>query len=313
VDRTAPLIVITGPTGSGKTGIALALARSFPLEVVSADSMQVYRHMDIATAKPTPQERSLLPHHLIDIRNPDEEFNAGMFMNLASEKISEIRSRGRIPVVVGGTGLYIKALLFGLAPAPPRSAKLRDYFRSLVEARGTPRLWEVLHGIDPENADNIRKNDAVRIIRSLEIIFLTGQKASAVFHDHGFSQARYQARIACVMPDRDFLYRSIDGRVLAMLEAGLFDETRKLLELGFDRGLRSMQTLAYKHVLLHLEGQIGLESAVARIQRDTRHYAKRQITWMRSNYDQRSFLAPEHAFATLASWLQDEAALAIQD
>jgi tRNA dimethylallyltransferase len=312
VDRTAPLIVITGPTGSGKTGIALDLARRFPIEAVSADSMQVYRHMDIATAKPTAAEQALLPHHLIDIRDPDEEFNAGMFMAMAAEKIGEIRARRRIPVVVGGTGLYIKALIYGLAPVPPRSSRLRDWLRSLAQARGTPHLWEALNRMDPKNAEHIRKNDAVRIARSLEIIFLTGRRASEVLGGHGFSEAWYRARIICVMPGRDLLYRSIDERVHAMVEAGLLEETWRLLELGYDPSLRSMQTLAYKHVLQLLEGRIGLPSCVGRIQRDTRHYAKRQITWMRSHYDQGSFLEPERARAELERWLQEEASPAIE-
>ena len=305
MDRTPPLIVVTGPTGAGKTALALALARDFPLEVVSADSMQVYRHMDIATAKPSRQEQAVLPHTLIDIREPDEEFNAGMFMDLASRAIPEIKSRGRIPLVVGGTGLYIKALLYGLAPAPPRSPGLRAWLRARAEEKGSAALWETLRRYDPESAEKTSRNDVVRIVRSLEIAFLTGLRPSGVLRGHGFSTPRFDARVVCVMPERDSLYRAIDARVEGMFEAGLVEETRHLLDLGFDPGLRSMQTLAYKHVVGLLEGALNFESALGRIRRDTRHYAKRQITWMRSHHEREVFQAPGRALETLSGWLED--------
>jgi tRNA dimethylallyltransferase len=305
VDRTAPLIVITGPTGSGKTAMALELARGFPLEAISADSMQVYRHMDIATAKPTREEQALLPHHLIDIREPDEEFNAGMFLTLGDQAIPEIRSRGRIPVVVGGTGLYIKALLYGLAPAPPSSPELRSWFRSLIRSKGSGHLWLMLEKNDPEIARRTNKNDSVRIIRFLEMVFLTGMKPSTAFHEHGFSRPRHPARIVCVMGDRETLYRNIDERVKAMVDHGLVEETERLLALGFDPGLRSMQTLAYKHVVDYLDSRIGLEATISRIQRDTRHYAKRQQTWMRSHHAADCFRTPDEARKILSAWLDE--------
>ena len=305
MDRTPPLIIVTGPTGAGKTALALALARDFPLEVVSADSMQVYRHMDIATAKPSREEQAVLPHTLIDIREPDEEFNAGMFMDLASRAISEIRSRGRIPLVVGGTGLYIKALLYGLAPAPPRSPELRAWLRARAGEKGSDALWETLRRYDPENAEKTGRNDVGRIVRSLEIAFLTGLRPSGVLRGHGFSTPRFDARVVCVMPERDSLYRAIDARVEGMFEAGLVEETRHLLDLGFDPGLRSMQTLAYKHVVGLLEGALNFESALGRIRRDTRHYAKRQVTWMRSHHERKVFQAPGRALETLSGWLED--------
>ncbi len=303
MDRKTPLIIVTGPTGSGKTGIMLELARSSPIEVISADSMQVYRHMDIATAKPSPAEKSLLPHHLIDIVNPDEEFNAEMFSTRASEKIADIISRKRIPVVVGGTGLYIKALVYGLAPAPPRSAKLRDYFRGLMDRKGSLHLWQILERTDPETANKINKNDRLRIVRSLEILFLTGMKPSRVYREHGFASPRYLARTLCLMPERGKLYADINARVVRMVESGLIDETKKLLDMGFSPHLRSMQTLAYKHIVDYLEEKIGLESAIARIQRDTRNYAKRQITWMRSHYGRSSFHTAGEALGIIPEWI----------
>ncbi len=306
MDRKTPLVIITGPTGSGKTAIALKLARSYPIEVISADSMQVYRYMDIATAKPTSDEQSLLTHHLIDIVDPDEEFNAEMFSTQASEKITEILSRKKIPVIVGGTGLYIKALVYGLAPAPPRSAKLRGCLRDLIERKGSVYLWHFLERIDPEIAVKINKNDSLRIVRSMEILFLTGMKPSRVYREHGFANPRYQARTVCVMPDRGKLYEDINARVVSMVETGLIDETKRLLQRGFSPNLRSMQTLAYKHMIDYLEEKIGLEATVGRIQRDTRNYAKRQITWMRSNYGRDFFHTADEALKIVPLWLDEQ-------
>lgn len=306
MDRKTPLIIITGPTGSGKTGIALRIAQTFPMEVISADSMQVYRYMDIATAKPSQIEQSALPHHLIDVVNPDEEFNAEMFSSLASAKIMELSSRGKVPIVVGGTGLYIKALIYGLAPAPPRSEKLRSYFRDLAERKGSIYLWQTLERLDRDNADKINKNDLVRIIRSLEIAFLTGEKPSNVYRVHGFANARYQPRILCLAPDREHLYSDINTRVKRMVEQGLVEETEKLLEMGFSPQLRSMQTLAYKHIVDFLNSRISLDTAIASIQGDTRRYAKRQITWMKSHYDHVSFKPLKEASAIIQAWLNKD-------
>ncbi len=305
MDRKTPLIIVTGPTGAGKTSIVLTLAEALPMEVVSADSMQVYKHMDIATAKPTIEEQKMLTHHLIDIMEPDGEFNAGMFMSLADENIREIITRNKIPVVVGGTGLYIKALLHGLAPALPRSTRLRNYLKSSVHEKGCLHLWEALCRMDPEAADKINKKDALRIIRSLEILLLTGRRPSRLYHDHAFADERYEARILCIMPERERLYHDIDARVEAMIAAGLVGETENLLSLGFSRDLRSMQTLAYKHVISFLDAAITLDEAKELIRRDTRRYAKRQITWMRSHYDAASFHTPAEASRILSAWLRE--------
>lgn len=298
--------MITGPTGSGKTGAALKLAEKHPLEVISADSMQVYRHMDIATAKPTPEELSILSHHLIDAVNPDEEFNAGMFVTLARQKIREVRSRGAIPIVVGGTGLYIKALIYGLAPAPPRSDRVRAHLHAAADKKGVPHLWRLLHRLDPATARNLGENDRVRIVRALEIMILAGRRPSDFYQEHGFSRACCKACIVCIVPGRQRLYESIDSRVVRMVEMGLIEETKKLLALGYSPLLRSMQTLAYKHVVDFLESRIGLDVAISLIQRDTRRYAKRQLTWMRSHYDRGSFHSPEEALPILDGMLRAE-------
>jgi len=296
VDRPAPLIIITGPTGCGKTGLAFMLAQDHPLEVISADSMQVYRFMDIATAKPTHLERGRLPHHLVDIRNPDEAFDAGSFVSLALEAIERIRSRGRIPVIVGGTGLYIQALIYGLCNAPPRSETLRRALRSLVDEKGAPHLWPYLKRLDPEIAARVAPQDAGRLIRYLEIIFLTGRAPSALHARHGFTRPGLDARLFCLNPERKTLYADIDTRVVAMLESGLVQETERLLKMGYARDLAPMKALAYKHVIAYLAKEISLDMATTLIQRDTRRYAKRQLTWNRGHYDPSCFYSKDSAF-----------------
>jgi len=289
LDKKTPLIIITGPTGSGKTALALEMAHSYPIEVISADSMQIYRFMDIATAKPSRDEQSALPHHLIDIINPDEEFNAGMFSALAAQRISGLYERKRIPLVVGGTGLYIKSLVYGLIQVPPKSDKLRDYFSALKRKRGLEYVWSVLERLDPASAEKVSRNDSVRILRYLEIIFITGVRPSSLHKRHGFAEPAYHVQTVCIMPDRQDLYGSIDKRVYAMMDQGLVEETQGLLERGYSPVLRSMQTLAYKHITGYLDSQLSLDQALSLIQRDTRHYAKRQITWIRSHHSQERY------------------------
>jgi tRNA dimethylallyltransferase len=299
------LIVITGPTCSGKTRLALLLSQKYPIEVVSADSMQVYRYMDIATAKPSIQERTALPHHLIDVKNPDEPFNAGLFVMMAREKIDDISATKKIPVVVGGTGLYIKALIYGLAPAPARSDKIRRALRSLINTKGISYLESLLKRMDPDTASLIKKNDVSRVIRALEIILETGQKPINLIIAHGFRSPVYQAKIACLMPGRDLLYSGIDRRVLRMMENGLLDETQKLLDMGYSPELQSMQTLAYKHVIRYIIGEISLDEAIRLIQRDTRHFAKRQVTWMKARPDHTFFDSIEEAHDVVSTWVEN--------
>lgn len=309
MDRPAPLIIITGPTGCGKTGLAFALAHDHPLEVVSADSMQVYRSMDVATAKPTQLERTRLPHHLVDIRNPDEAFDAGSFAALAREAIDLIRSRGNIPLVVGGTGLYIKALLYGLCQAPPRSEALRRALRRIARNKGARRLWEYLARLDRLTADNVAPMDEARLIRYLEIIFLSGRPPSDLHARHGFSRPKMDARIFCLAPEREVLYASIDSRVVSMFENGLVNETERLIEMGYSRDLAPMKALAYKHVVAYLDDEISLDTATSLIQRDTRHYAKRQLTWNRGHYDQSCFYDKDSAQKEIDRLLKDRCPL----
>ena len=305
MDRPAPLIIITGPTGSGKTGLAFSVAHDHPVEVISADSMQVYRYMDIATDKPTHLQRKKLPHHLVDIRNPDESFDAGSFTALARKKIIHIRAKGGIPLVVGGTGLYIKALLYGLCQAPPRSEALRRTLRDISDKKGASHLWSYLRRLDPQLAERVSPHDAARLIRYLEIIFLTGQAPSTLHARHGFERPGLDARIFCLVPERETLYTDIDTRVDAMLERGLVRETERLLSMGYTRDLAPMKALAYKHVVAYLDSEISLDAAVGLIQRDTRHYAKRQLTWNRGQYDPSCFYTLASAFQAIERLLKD--------
>lgn len=304
--RAQHLIVLTGPTCSGKTSCAMKLGQSFPIEVVSADSMQVYRFMDIATAKPTPEQRQTVPHHLIDVADPDEQFNAAIFADLARAKIDEIRSRGNIPVVVGGTGLYIKALVYGLAPAPPSSPHLRRVLTELARRRGAAYLASMLKRLDPECAGRVAASDMVRTVRFLEMIFLTGRKASLILKGHGFSRAVVPARIACIMPERDLLYADINTRTEQMFASGVVEETARLLDMGYAPTLGSMRTLAYRHVVRYLSGEIDLETCISHVKRDTRRFARRQMTWFRSQQDLVFVSSTLHALDLVRTWIDDE-------
>jgi len=293
------LIILTGPTASGKTGIILKLAEKHPIEIISADSMQIYRGMDIATAKPTKKEQELLPHHLINIMNPDEEYNAGSFRSDALNIADDIRSRGNIPVVAGGTGLYIKALVYGLSEGPTRSEDIRKNLREFISSNGSKKAWDILNHHDPDIAKKVSPADTSRIIRYMEMILLTGNKPSEMHKNHGFKEKKINARIICINMDRDALYERINLRVLNMVDMGILDETDRLLNAGYSPALKSMKALGYKHLVDHLQNRLSLDEAISLVQRDTRHYAKRQITWNRGNYKNDRFFSPDTALKTI--------------
>ncbi|GAB4365940.1 MAG: tRNA (adenosine(37)-N6)-dimethylallyltransferase MiaA [Deltaproteobacteria bacterium] len=259
--------------------MALELARLLPVEIVSADSMQVYRGMDIGTAKPTPDERREVPHHLIDVADPDETYSAGRFVEEASRAIRGIRSRGRIPFLVGGTGLYLRALLRGLDPLPS-DERVRKALRDRWEREGGAAMYERLRRTDPEAAARIRPADRLRVIRALEIAELTGEPASARRRAWRTEADPGRVLFLALRIDRGLLYRKIDGRVEAMIRAGLVDEVRDLLSRGYGPDLRSMRALGYRHLLRHLLEGRSLDEAVREMKRDTRRYAKRQQTWL---------------------------------
>lgn len=272
------IIVLSGPTASGKTETALSLARLFPLEIVNADSMQVYRGMDVGTAKPAPSERAEVPHHLIDVADPDDRYSAGRFVAEAEEAVRGIRERGRFPLVSGGTGLYIRSLLRGLDPLPS-DPRVRARLVRRWEEEGGGALHRELSNVDPASADLIHSSDKVRVLRALEVAEITGEPPSARKRSWARGN-RYRVLFLVLSVDRATLYRRIDSRVDAMFGGGLVEEVKGLLAKGYGRGLPSMGALGYRHVLAHLLDGVAREESAFRMKQDTRRYAKRQITWL---------------------------------
>ena len=283
--KLSKLIVVVGATAVGKTDLAMKLAGDLCAEIISADSMQVYRQMDIGTAKPSPEERERIPHHLLDIVNPDETFNAARFVESAAAVIQTLHSRKTPILIVGGTGLYIRALLGGLFAGPDADDDLRKTYHNQREQYGPDYLHEVLRRIDEKAAQRIDRRDTVRIIRALEVMELTGRSIVDQQKAHGFGENRYEYIKIGLSLDRPVLNERIERRTQAMVEAGLVNEVRQLLDLGYGEDLKPMQSLGYKHIVLYLKGKIGLAEAIDLTIRDTRRYAKRQGTWFRAETD----------------------------
>lgn len=279
------LIVICGPTGIGKTLAAIELAEAFNGEIVGADSMQVYRHMDIGTAKPTPEEQRRVPHHLIDVADPDEPFDAARFSTLARKAASALAGQGKLPVVAGGTGLYIRAMLHGLFEAQPSDRELRETLNRQAEAEGTRALHQRLAAVDPQTAQRIHPNDRIRVLRALEIFTLTGVPLSEHHRGHAFSDSPYAVLKIGLTMDRPALYRRIEQRVEAMMALGLEEEVRRLLEMGYGPQLKPMQAIGYRHMVDRIEGRLSRKEAVETLKRDTRRFAKRQFTWFNADPD----------------------------
>ena len=277
------LVILLGPTGVGKTEAAIRLAGEYGGEIISADSMQVYRHMDIGTAKPTSEEQSLVKHHLIDIINPDEEFNAAMFGKRAREEIDRLSNEGKNILVVGGTGLYIKSLTGGLFDGPGADSNLRDSYREEMRRHGGEYLFEKLKKRDGAAAKRIHPNDVVRIIRALEVLELSGESIIAKQNEHNFGNSIYDYTKIGFTIDRDRLYKRINERVERMIRDGLVGEVERLIEMGYGETLKPMRSLGYRHTVNCIKGMCDIGEAVRLIKRDTRHYAKRQITWFRTD------------------------------
>jgi tRNA dimethylallyltransferase len=274
------LVVIVGPTAVGKTELSLELAEQFDGEIISGDSMQVYRGMDIGTAKATPEELARVPHHLIDIIDPDEEYSVALFQEAATRLITEINARGKLPFIVGGTGLYIESVThrFQFAQAE-QDPELRSRLQRLAETEGVDALHRRLAAVDPLTAERLHPNDVKRVIRALEIYELTGTKMSDF--QHRAQQSPYDLLMIGLTMERQTLYERINQRVDKMLEAGLVEEVRRLLDQGYGSALTSMQGLGYKELIPYLYGEITLEKAVNDIKQRTRHFAKRQLSWFR--------------------------------
>jgi tRNA dimethylallyltransferase len=273
------VIIICGPTGIGKTTVGIKLAEKFGGEIVGADSMQIYRHMDIGTAKPTLEERRQVSHHMVDIVDPDEDFDAVQFSERARATIAELNRQGRLSFVVGGTGLYIKALLHGFFQSEPVDPKIRNRLKQELEQSGSSFLYERLVQVDPDTAGRLHPNDSYRIIRALETIASSGKSISKHHLDHGFDEDPFNALRIGLRIDRAKLYARIDQRVDAMIQAGLIEEVKKLLAMGYSAELKPMQSIGYRHVIGFLEGSLPWDECLRTLKRDTRRFSKRQFTW----------------------------------
>ncbi len=273
------IIVICGPTGIGKTGFAIQLAKKFDTEIVGGDSMQIYRHLDIGTAKPDARERAMARHHMVDVADPDEDFDAARFARMADQIIDGLDAQGKTAIVAGGTGFYLKALLHGLFRG--RAANPEVVANLEAEAADGTDLHARLQGLDPASAARIHPNDLFRVVRALEVVETTGRPISSLQQDHGFGEERYQSLKFGLYMDREKLYQRIEKRVDIMLEQGLVDEVRGLIDRGYSPDLKSMQSIGYRHMCDYLSGKFTYEDSVRLLKRDTRRYAKRQFTWFR--------------------------------
>lgn len=276
------VIVIVGPTAVGKTALGVELAQLFSGEVISGDSMQVYRGLDIGTAKVTDAEKESVPHHLIDVRDVDEPYTASDFQQMGRAKINEITAREHIPIVVGGTGLYIESLLYNMShgEADP-DPDFRTEMEALAEKESRQFVWEKLKAIDPEAADNIHPNNLVRTIRALEVHHVTGQKFSDYKKQQNECQPLYDTFIIGLNTDRELLYNRINQRVDLMMADGLIDEAR-WLDCAVSRDAQSIRGIGYKELFTYFDGEIELQEATSDIKQASRHYAKRQLTWFRN-------------------------------
>ena len=284
-DARPPVVVVTGPTASGKSDLALELAERFDGEIVNADSMQVYRYMDVGTAKPTLEERARVPHHLFDVVTPDADYNAGRYSSDARRVVAEIHARGRLPLLVGGTGLYIRAFLHGLVSTGAANTDLRERLereqKQAAEQGDPERLHRRLADLDPEAAEAIHPNDVRRTVRALEIVEQSQSAASEVRRAHGFEDCPYRALHLAVDPGREPLAERIDRRCEQMIEGGLLREVRSLRDRGYAADLRPMQAIGYRHVQPVVDGSDTLANALEAMKTDTRRFARRQRTWLR--------------------------------
>jgi len=277
------VVVLLGPTGVGKSKLVIELAEAFGGEIISADSMQVYRYMDIGTAKPTPEERQRVRHHLIDLVNPDQPFHADLYRILGRKAIDQLYRSGQPIWVVGGTGLYIKALIQGLFPSPKIDAKVRERLKEESKEKGETFLFERLRQVDPKTATQLHPRDLFRTIRALEVFDSTGVPISFLREQHRFGERPYVTFKIGLEMNRRALYHRIEQRIDQMIERGFLQEVKGLMEMGYGPELKPMQGLGYKQMVQFLSKKMGWGEAVQQMKRDTRHYAKRQGTWFKAD------------------------------
>ena len=281
-----PLIVLTGPTAVGKTALSIALAKQVGCEIISADSMQVYKYMDIGSAKIMPQEMQGVEHYLVDVLKPEEEFHVVRFQQMAKEAMENIYAHGKIPLLVGGTGFYIQAVTRDIDfTEGEEDREYRSSLEQLAQSQGAETLHKMLQEIDPPSAASIHANNMKRVIRALEFYHLNGYPISKHNQQESEKESPYNLAYFVLNDERSRLYERIDKRVDLMMEAGLVEEVRGLRKRGYDRSMVSMQGLGYKELLAWMDGEYSLEEAVRILKRDTRHFAKRQITWFKREKD----------------------------
>lgn len=280
------LIILTGPTAAGKTKLSIALAQSVNGEIISADSMQVYRHMNIGSAKIRTEEMQGIKHYLIDILEPSEDFNIVLFQEYAKNAINEIHSKGKIPIIVGGTGFYIQSVLYDINFEENISdTSIRKELEEIARQKGSAFLHDMLKECDETSAEQIHENNVRRVIRAIEFYRQTGKKISEHNDMERRKESVYDSRYFVLTDDRKRLYENIDIRVDRMIKDGLVDEVKTLINMGCKRDSTAMQGLGYKEIISYLEGEITLDEAIYIIKRDTRHFAKRQLTWFRRERD----------------------------
>lgn len=301
------ILALVGPTAVGKTKLSLRLAQDLKGEIISADSMQIYKGMDIGTAKASREERDLVSHHLIDIVDPDEEFSVADFQEEVDELIPKIDQQGKLPMLVGGTGLYVKSVIEGfIFPDMEKDWDLRNRLEEEAEEKGTEYVHDKLKEIDPKLADKLHPNDLRRVIRGIEVYRQTG-KTSTHFKEKAKERPpRYDAVKIGLFREREKLYERINKRVDQMIDQGLIEEVRSLYQQGYDLELTSMQALGYKQLINHFEGEYDLEEAIRLIKRDTRHFAKRQLTWFKRDDDIKWFDVGEYEFEELVTAVKSE-------
>lgn len=280
--RLKPLVVIVGPTAVGKSRVAVEVAKRFGTEILTADSRQVYCGMDIGTDKPFPAERQGVLHRLIDLVRPDQPFNVGLYRRHATDAIERLYNDRRLPLVVGGTGLYVRTLLKGLCEAPPADPVVRAQLQQEGSAQGSDRIYARLMAVDPVSASKLNPRDTSKVIRALEVHQLSGRPISAFQERHGFRERPYRALVIGLVRDREALYRRIEQRIDWQLAHGFVEETVQLLAQGYRRDSAAMKGLGYRQVAAFLAGDYDYAEMVRRFKRDTRHFAKRQMTWFRS-------------------------------